>query len=225
MSLSAARRVQAQWRREGPGAVLRGGLATLLRPALRHHRRLIWEAKLEHDRPPSEWSGGETLTVIGPENIDVEMTPGLRHLLIANQAAEEIEGLRGGDRLFVVSRGAAYLAYSYIFFDTTAETRRQARILGEPAGSPIIGLSYTAPAARGRGLYRKILNEMFRFLADRGYGRAVCEVDPRNTPSNKASAAAGMAVCRELSDLLILKRLLLQKVRTSAGTRWRMAWL
>jgi hypothetical protein len=47
------------------------------------------------------------------------------------------------------------------------------------------------------------------------------DVNCHNHASNKASAAAGMTVCRELADWLILKHLLVQKVKDASGNRWR----
>jgi RimJ/RimL family protein N-acetyltransferase len=193
--------------------------------AVRHNRRLIWEADLRAPRTPSQWAAGEQVTILGPDNVDREMTPALRDFLIATSAASELEGVRRGDRLFVIKSEDGYLAYSYIFFDTTKETRRQAIILAEMRNTPIVGLSYTAPSARGRGLYQRILNDMFRFLHDIGPERAVCEVDPRNVPSNRASEAAGMRVCRQLSDWTILRWIVFQKVWEARKTRWRIFWI
>src|SRR5262245_16396333 len=164
--------------RKSVWALLRAAWWTVLHPVVRHHRRLIWEADLAMERPRSCWDDGERLLNLGPENVDAELTPGLRRFLAAADATSELEGVRAGDRLFVLANDRDYLASSYIFFNTTKETRRQARILGEGWNTPIIGLSYTAPASRGRGIYRRLLNEMFRFLSGLGYARAVCEVDP-----------------------------------------------
>jgi len=194
---------------------------TVLHPLVRHNRRLIWEVDLRKIRQPSHWEAGEEIVVFGPDNL--EICSELRAFLgFSATTDDELAGVRQGDRLFVVGAGRSYLAYSYIFFDSTWETRRQARILGELPGTPIIGLSFTAPNARGHGIYRRLLNEMFRFLQDRGYQRAVCEVDPANIASNKASQSAGMQVCRELSDWIFLRRLVLQKVREQDRTRWHM---
>jgi RimJ/RimL family protein N-acetyltransferase len=218
-------RIRSELRRRGAWEILATGVRTVLHPVLRHRCRLIWEVKLQPPPPPSVWKPDERLLMIGSENIASEMTPGLREFLGSTSAAAEIKGVMGGDRLFVVAKGTEYLACSYIFFDTTRETRRQARIMGEPRNTPIIGMSFTAPAARGRGLYRRILNEMFRFLASRGFDRAICEVHPDNTPSNKASQAAGMYLYRRLSDWAILERLFLQRVHDASGSRWRIVWV
>jgi hypothetical protein len=214
-----ARLREAGWRRTVASA-----LSTAVSPVLRRRERLIWERKLG-PLEPSVWEPGEKLVILGPDNIDKELTEELRSFLGGPAATPEIEGVRGGDRLFVVANAKETLACSYIFFDTTQETRRQARLYGEQPNTPIIGMSFTSPAARGRGLYRRILHEMFRYLAAMNCERAVCEVHPANTPSNKASQAAGMRVCRELCDWAIVNKLFLQRVTESGESRWRVLWV
>lgn len=217
------RKVCSRLRETGLRRTLAAAVSTAASPIVRRRERLIWEMK-PGPLEPSVWERGEKLVILGPENIDKELSDQLRAFL-GPAAAPEIEGVRGGDRLFVVATETDFLSCSYIFFDTTNETRRQARIYGEQRNTPIIGMSFTSPAARGRGLYRRILNEMFRYLANINCERAVCEVHPGNTPSNKASQAAGMRVCRELCDLAILNRLFIQRVTERGKSRWRVLWV
>ena len=82
---------------------------------------------------------GERLMILGPENIEKELTGSLHSFLGGPAAAGEIEGVRGGDRLFVVATDTSFLAYSYIFFETTRETRRQSHIYGERQNTPSSG--------------------------------------------------------------------------------------
>jgi RimJ/RimL family protein N-acetyltransferase len=215
------RRVRGRIAEEGLLRTARGILATLASPVVRRRERLIWEVEIGAQKP-SVWKAGERLLIFGPDNIDRNLTPALR--LFLGDAPGEIEGVRGGDRLFVVACGEEFLACSYIFFDTTKETRRHARIYGEPRNTPIIGMSFTASAARGRGIYRRMLNDMFVYLAGMGCRRAVCEVDPRNTPSNRASEAAGMRICRQVCDWEFLKSLFVQRVIEGGRSRWRVLW-
>jgi RimJ/RimL family protein N-acetyltransferase len=217
-------RIRFHLRQHGLRSAVNHAVATALYPVLRVRDRLIWEIELRSFEP-SVWGRGERLMILGPENIDATLTPGLRSFLGGARAQAEISGVRNGDRLFVVATDSDYLACSYIFFDTTRETRRQARIYGERQGTPIIGMSFTAPEARGRGLYRRILNEMFSYLAKMNFDRAVCEVHPGNHPSNKASQAAGMCVCRRLCDLALFNRLYIQRVTTGSKSRWRVLWV
>lgn len=218
-------RLRSVTQRRGVWGALSGAAGTLLHPVLRRRTRNIWEARLHPPPEPVVWERGERLLVLGPQNLVSHLTPDLRAFLGGPGAAAELDGVAKGDRLFVVQNGAEYLACSYIFFDTTGETRRQIRILGEPRNTPVIGMSYTAPAARGRGLYRRILVEMFRHVAGAGFERAICEVRPDNTPSNKASHAAGMRLHRELSDWALFERLFFQRVRENGRSRWRVVWV
>ena len=209
---------------------LRRTLMLLLRgvfsPVCRQNRRLIWDACLRHPRTSSKWEAGEHLKILGPANLGTALTPQIIELLKQNAAIAEVDGVRHGDRLFVLeSESGVPLAYSFIFFDTTAASRRQARILGEQRGTPIIGLSFCAPELRGRGLYRRILNEMFCFLESSGYERAICEVEPSNAPSNRASEAAGMKVCRQIQEWMVLNHIVLQRIWKADSKRWRLIWV
>jgi hypothetical protein len=211
--------------RRGLRQVLGAAIKTLCYPIVRRNRRLVWEVALSKEQQRARWEDGERLLILGPENLDAALTPELLAFLGGEPARRELDGVRQGDRLFVVTHGTRLLSCSYIFFDTTAETRRQLRILGENRPVPVIGLSYTAPEARGRGLYRRILTEMFWWLGNVGFKRAICEVDPENAPSNKASAASGMKVCRELVDWRIANCVLVQRAATPLGRTWRLAGL
>jgi RimJ/RimL family protein N-acetyltransferase len=217
-------KVTSHLRKRGLRQTLLTAMLTAAYPVMRYTERLIWEVKLT-PREPSIWEPGERLIILGPDNVDEEMTPQLRSFLRGTEAAGELNGVRGGDRLFIVATETEYLACSYIFFDTTRETRRHARIYGEQRNTPIIGMSFTSPATRGRGLYRRILNEMFRFLRQMNYDRAICEVHPRNLASNRASEAAGLRVCRELCDWAFLDKVFVQKVKETGKSRWRILWV
>lgn len=214
--------VRSRISRVGVVRTIASALATAISPVVRRRERLIWEVELGPQHP-SRWDAGERLLILGPENIDRELTPELLSFL-GKDSATELGGVRSGDLLFVVAAGTDFLACSYIFFDTTRETRRHSRLYCEPRNTPIIGMSFTSPSARGRGLYRRILNDMFVYLAHKGCRRAICEVHPTNAPSNRASQAAGMRVCRELCDWSILKRIFIQQVTEGGKSRWRVLW-
>lgn len=201
-------------------------LRTVLQPVVRFHRRQIWRISLCEPRAVSAWSGTETPVLIGPDNYTTAMTPALERFTGPDEAA--LVGVRRGDRLAAVRDDSGWLAYTYIFFAAnTPETKRQVRILGIHERTPVVGLSFTAPAARGRGLYRRLLNETFAELHRLGHRECVCEIDPANVASQSASRAAGMELHLHLADALILRHLLLQRVRKhSAGrARWRWSWV
>ena len=223
--MQSAARIRSYVLTHGPRATLMAAVRTSLHRIVGYSRRIVWEVDLQTDRPPSAWPRGLHLLILGSSNLDRLISSELRSFLGGSSAEDEIEGVRRGDWLFVLTNGSGYVARSFIFLDTTKQTRRQVRILHELPGTPVIGQSFIEPSWRGAGLYCKLLNEMFRFLSRQGYPRAVCEVHPRNTPSNRASHSAGMTVARELRDWLFLKRMLVQKSRQHNATRWRVRWI
>src|SRR5262245_61915677 len=134
------RKIHSIWRREGLRAVLSAAGWSLIDPVLRRRARLIWEARFKPPPPANEWGRDERVLVLGPDNIDREMTPVLESFL-GDGVANSIAGVRAGDWLFVVANETEYLTRSFIFFDNTETTRKHALIYGE-WDVPIIGMSY-----------------------------------------------------------------------------------
>jgi RimJ/RimL family protein N-acetyltransferase len=219
--MDALSSISTHVRRKGFRSAAVGAFWTVVSPIVRQNRRVIWERKLNSTPASAEWKHGQRLIIIGRDNIAEAGVPALLRALAAGGAGAEIDGVHRGNRLFVVADGAEYVTYSFVFFESTKETRRHSCIYGERVGIPIIGMSYTLPTARGRGLYRRILSEMFRVLAAMGYDRAICEVHPDNIASNKASEAAGMTVCRQITDIAFFNWFFVQRVREHNVTRWR----
>lgn len=218
-------KIQRRWRKRGAWGVLAASIQTLIYPVAQFHRRLVWQMPLEGAIAPVIWSAGESLQIIGPENLDAELTPELSSFLGGEAAASEIEGVRLGDRVFIASDAAGYLGRTCLFFDTKQETRRQARILGELPTTPILGSSFTTPAARGRGVHKRLVSEVFRYLQDLGCRRVVCEIDYENIASQTAKAGVGMSVCRQISDWKVLDLIAVQKVKESGRSKWRCLWI
>lgn len=218
--MQAEANVTSQWPNRGFTRWARGVAGAFLRRLLTWQQRNVWECLLDREWTSGDWPSGERVEIIGRKET---VPPLLYQFLGGDKASAELAGVRRGDLLFVVRDDAGYLACSYIFFDTTAATIRQKRILLVASGTPVIGLSFTAPEARGRGIYKRLLHEMFRYLSAQGVETVVCEVDPHNTASNAASRAVGMRIRRELTDCIFLRRLVIQKVREHGSSRWR--WL
>jgi hypothetical protein len=193
------------------------------RVLVRRHR-FIWEAKLDASRSPSVWGDSERFVIIDRETLEPELNPRLRQFLGGERAAHDLRGVREGDRLFVLSDNAVYMYSGYVYFDTTAETRRQKRIFAESPGTPVIGTCVTSPAAiwGGKGgIHRRALNDVFRHLHQLGDARVMGAVDAENFSSNRASAAVGMTICRELKDWTLVGHLMVQRVREGGRDRWR----
>jgi len=205
-------RIQRRWRQYGAWQTLR----FLLSRVLRHQEYLVFDVSLDAHRPRPEWRDGERVQIIGPENIDSEVTPELRKFLGGEEAVENLAGVRRGDRLFVVKSERGYLHGGYIFFET-----KQTRILGETGKPPLIGCCGIAQFAQGRGLYRRALNAELCYLKDRGYSRALIETSPKNIPSRKGIEAAGFRLCRQVSAWIMLNLLVFQKYVEPSGTKWR----
>ncbi len=205
-------KVRSRLRQEGVWATVR----FLSSRAFRHHRYLVFEASLDSPRVCTEWRADERPRWIGAETLDAEMTPDLLEFLGGEGAAENLDGVRNGDRLFVIRDGESVVHCGYIFFQT-----RQTKVLAEKGNPPLIACCQTAPAARGRGLYRRALNAELCYLRQQGYRRAVIETDPDNIPSRKGIEAAGFRLCRDVSVWIALNWLALQRVMESSGTRWQ----
>ena len=143
------------------------------------------------------------------------LTPDLFDFLGGGQAYESLQGVRGGDRLFVVARGSEYLHRGYILFRT-----QQTELLGETEGAPLIASCATAPAARGRGLYPRALNEELRYLHKHGYSRAIIETDPENHASRRGIEAAGFSLAWEMEAWIFINRFVFQRIRKQSRTRF-----
>ena len=143
------KRIWRCWRQQGAWGTVR----FLGSRILRHRRYVVFEANLDEPRPATEWLSGEQLRLIGPETVDSEVTTEMQDFLGGDEAVENLEGVRNGNRLFVVANGCQFYHCGYILYRT-----RQTKILGEEGNPPLIASCQTAPAARGRGLYRRALN-------------------------------------------------------------------
>jgi RimJ/RimL family protein N-acetyltransferase len=178
---------------------------------------VVYEVNLDTPRQATEWLPDEELTVIGPETVDSKVSVEMLEFLGGNEAVENLEGVRNGDRLFVVASTQDFQHCGYILFHT-----RQTRILGEDGNPPLIASCLTAPAARGRGLYRRALNAELCYLREQGFHRVVIETDPENIASRKGIEAAGFRLCRRTSAWIFLNWVVWQKLEENSGTRWRM---
>ncbi len=205
-------KIRSRLRREGAWATVR----FLSSRAFRYHRYLVFEALLDSPRACTEWREDERPRWIGPETLDAEMTPDLLGFLGGEGAADNLDGVRNGDRLFVIRSGESIVHCGYIFFKT-----RQTKILGERGNPPLIACCQTAPAARGLGLYRRALNAELCYLRQQGYRRAVIETDPDNIASRKGIEAAGFRLRRDISVWIALNWLALQRAVETSGTRWQ----
>lgn len=215
--LAVADRIHRYWLCNGTRSTARFLGSRLFR----RWEALVFDSNLDQPQPGPDWGEREHLMLAGPENLDAILNPKLQAFL-GSEAHENLEGVRKGDLLFLVSDGTEYLHCGYVFFKS-----RQTRILGEPGNPPLIGCCYTAPAARGKGLYRKALRAELAHLSQKGYARAVIETEPGNTASRKGIEAAGFEQRRRTRSWIVLNKLVVQQVSDdttddATGRKWRM---
>lgn len=205
-------RIRSEYRRRG----LWKTICFLAGRILRRWDSVVYDARPSTTPASESWQENERLEVIGPDNVDQSLTPELKSFLGGDGAAENIESVRRGDRLFVVSNGGEHLHCGYIMFGS-----RQSRIIGEDGAPPLIGCCRTVPAAQGRGLYRKALRAEVQYLAGLGYERVVVETAPDNVPSRRGIETAGFALCREATSWVFCNKVVVQRTVERGVVRWR----
>jgi GNAT superfamily N-acetyltransferase len=209
---SVAGRLSRMYRQPGPAATVRFLLSRLFR----YEVHWVYEAALTGPVARSEWEGGETLEHFDAENLDAGLTRELERFLGGPAAVENLQGVRGGDTLYVVRDGDRYLNRGYVLYKTRAK-----KLIGELEKTPLIAYCFTAPEARGRGLYRRALMAELRRLKEQGHNRAVIEVDPGNVPSIRGIEGAGFTKGREIGLWIMLNWLVIRRMREQSGTRWQ----
>ena len=205
-------RIRRHWKQKGALATAR----FLLSRVFRHQKHVVYEADCRTPREPSHWADEERLVELGADNLDANLTPELQTFLGGEEAFESLQGVRGGDRLFLVVNGCEYLHRGYILFRT-----RQSKILGDPRADPLIANCATARGTRGRGLYRRALNAEVCHLQKLGYERVIIETQPDNHASRRGIEAAGFSLAWEAQVWIVLNWLVVQRVQKLGTTRWR----
>jgi len=98
-------------------------------------------------------------------------------------------------------------------FGAVGFSSRQARILGEPSQTPLIGPCVTVPEARGRGLYRRALAELGALLQAAGHKRIIIETNPENYASQRGIEAAGYELQRIMNIWILFNVLAVATIR------------
>jgi len=205
----------------------RGAVSTLLYfsgKLLRYYSTCVYEADLRQTHPQVGWANGEHLLVIGPENSDPILNERIQAFL-GGAAYECMEGLRSGDRLFVIANCDRYLHRGYISF-----TNRSNKLLCEDRDTPVIGYCYTEPSARGRGLYQRALSAEMLYLQQRGYRRVVIDTHPTNRASRNAIERTGFHLLRTVEAWIVLNVFAIRRIHTvdkppDDKARWRVLFL
>jgi hypothetical protein len=205
-------RLQRHWKERGFLATVRFVASRLAR----HEVHLVYEASLMGPRPEPQWKGSERITVVGARNLDASLTPPVRVFLGGDQAFENLEGIRKGDILFLVSDGDAFVHRGYILFGTPTK-----KIIGEAENTPLIAYCVTAAHARGRGFYRRALQAEMAYLKQLGHNRVIIETEPENVASQKGIESAGFALAWKTGVWIFVNSLVIQCLADRRGKRWR----
>ena len=201
----------------------RGAFATLLFLASRLFRReihIVYQASPGSAGDTVQLERDEQILQIGPENLDTILTPELRAFLGGGEAFDNLEGVRNGDRLFVIMAADEYLHRGYIMFSCRAN-----KMLGDSEKRPIIGYCKTAPGARGRGLYRRALAAEKAYLWNHGYTSVLIETDPENYASRRGIEGSGFSFAWTVHVWIFFNCLVVRCLRNGIRSRWRVLWV
>jgi len=206
----AISRIARLWKQRGAWATFR----FLVTRIYRHEIHWIYAIDAFRARAAVAWKPTERFRIVDAGNLEAELDPALEEFLGGPSAVENLRGIRNGDLLFLVTDDERYVHRGYALRRT-----RQKHLLGEHEDTPMIAYCYTAPAARGRGLYQHALVAEADHLQAAGFQRVVIETDPSNIASQKGILAAGFAYEREVRAWIFLNLLVVRVTRDRTGRR------
>lgn len=200
------------------------GLARFLATRLaRTQSDVVFECALAEDETEAPvFDPGRRMVVIDQRNLgDRALQPVLAQLFVGESAAYR-PGLERGDiALAVVDDHGFVLHRSFIQFET-----RYKSILGETIEVPLIANCLTVPSARGERLYPRTLRHAASLLARLGYGRVIITCEAANASSISGILRAGFKESRAIASMVILFRLVVQRISRSDGrTNRRVVWI
>lgn len=185
----------------------KGGSARVLRFLAGRLVFRVWDSVVFEMSPPKQaqvdWPGGEVFCLY---NRDTPPIPSALANYIREYEAELPDLISRGDWVYVVLVNGKCAHFGSVCFSS-----RQLRILGEP-NTPLIGHCFTAPAARGRGLYRRALATIAGHLGASGYSRVVVETHPTNHASRRGIQAAGFEMQHILKVCIFLNLIAITRV-------------
>jgi hypothetical protein len=166
------------------------------------------------------WDPGYRCLIVGRDQIDA-LAPNLLAALQTGDQRPDFEAIRHGNRVFILADHDGCVHRGYVRLTEPGSHDRKAVFFEGLGTLPEIRSCETSARARGRGIYRRMINEQLRFLQSLGYRRAVMYIMAENAPSIKAATAAGYQLYRTLNDWVIFNLVVVQQVREPAQVRWR----
>jgi RimJ/RimL family protein N-acetyltransferase len=178
----------------------KGGSVRLLRFLASRLVFRVWHTVVFEMAPPKQvqvdWPAGEVFCLY---NRETPTMPSALANYIREYEAELPDLVSRGDWVYVVLVNGNCAHFGSVCFSS-----RQLRVLGEPNATPIIGHCFTAPAARGKGLYKRALATIASHLGASGYSRVVVETHPANHASRRGIRGAGFEMLHILKVCIFL---------------------
>jgi hypothetical protein len=180
---------------------------------IRHQSDLLFQAQTGLGEPFAA-RHDECLLAVDRRSIDALVSPRMLAALSQGEGQEYIDDVRKTGLLYLVTDalGERCSHHSFVQFAT-----RTKRLLGEDDATPLIGNCFTAPEARGRQLYPRVLRHILHDLGHRGFQRAVIHCAPENAPSINGIRRAGFTLLAELRSVVVLNEICLQRRREPNG--------
>jgi hypothetical protein len=125
-----------------------------------------------------------------------------------------------GDWVYVVTIDGKCAHFGWVGFSS-----RQVRVLGESKGTPVIGHCFTAPGARGKGLYRRALSDVTCRLLESGWPRILVETHPSNHASQRGILSAGFHIRRRLKIWIFFNSVAVAMIEENGQKRLRVWWI
>jgi RimJ/RimL family protein N-acetyltransferase len=200
--------------RAGMGRMLRFLAGRLL---CRTWETVVFDMTPLAPRDVEEWPRGAVLTVYTRDS-----APMSRELdaFIRQYEPQVPDFVRNGDWVFVVTVDGQCAHFGWVGFSS-----RQVRVLGEPAGTPVIGHCFTAPAARGKGLFKRALRSMIGRLFERGCPRILVETHPTNEASRRGILAAGFEARRRMKIWILFNSVAVAVIEEGSRRRLGAWWI
>jgi GNAT superfamily N-acetyltransferase len=181
--------------------------------------RVVYEYDLA-DPPASVESPPEEEVIVYDSHNIASVPAELWEFLGHEAVADYVANIPNGDLLFVVREGYEYSHSGFVLFTTP-----QARIIGEKDQVPIVANCYTAPAWRGKGIYRRALIFAMHHLRRLGCRRVVIETEIANVASQKGIEAAGFRLVRRMVGAILFHKLAIQSITANGRKRWSASWV
>lgn len=211
-------RLRDVWRARGALGFLRFAVSRLVRVS----RVLVFERKLADGISDRIEIDMPTILTIDRHNLDDPSVASVVDRALGGESNVYRFGLQKNGLMFCVNGNCGTLMhYSFVEFET-----RYKKVLDEDDATPMFSNCWTAPDARGNRFFSSTLRYGCCVLASKGFDRVLITCDPENIASVKGIQRAGFNLIRNITSLLLVSRLAIQRVSESGRKpRWRAARL